>query len=136
MDNLDTLEPDFFRFYPALDILDFFRGKISTRRARVLISSLPPESLTIARLRPVVDPDAPPKDSPRNFDEPWSKTDQLLADLIDHVREQSWLIRFAWLSENGKKPDPPKPMSRPWVGDPPPPPPATWSDVASFINQY
>lgn len=60
------MEADLLRYY-RLDLLDFYRGTLSTRRLRVLIRHLPPGSALVAAL---------------NEGRPgWTLTDHLLADL-------------------------------------------------------
>ena len=55
------------RFYPSIDLLDFYRGTLSARRLGVLVKQLPPESATVRAIW--------------GGNPPFGRTDDLIADL-------------------------------------------------------
>jgi hypothetical protein len=81
-----------------VDLLDWHRERLSSRRLAVLIKHLP-------------------RDSALNRDlhgeaADWSVTDHLLAAAVDHLAAANWM--FASVnSEEGDQPEPPAPVPRP-----------------------
>ncbi|MEU9555071.1 hypothetical protein [Streptomyces fumanus] len=81
-----------------MDLLDWHRERLSSRRLAVLIKHLP-------------------RDSALNRDlhgeaADWSVTDHLLAAAVDHLAAANWM--FASVnSEEGDQPEPPVPVPRP-----------------------
>ncbi|CAL9483839.1 hypothetical protein SUDANB145_03078 [Streptomyces sp. enrichment culture] len=86
-----------------MDLLDWHRERLSSRRLAVLIKHLP-------------------RDSALNRDlhgeaADWSVTDHLLAAAVDHLAAANWM--FASVnSEEGDQPEPPVPVPRPGDGAP------------------
>ncbi|MBT2409552.1 hypothetical protein J7I94_03085 [Streptomyces sp. ISL-12] len=84
-----------------MDLLDWHRERLSSRRLAVLIKHLP-------------------RDSALNRDlhgeaADWSVTDHLLAAAVDHLAAANWM--FASVnSEEGDQPEPPVPVPRPGDG--------------------
>lgn len=70
VEHHEEIEVDLLR--QGIDLLDFWRGTLTARRLRLLISNLPRGSVTLA----AVDPDGVALGA-------WSETDYLLADLFD-----------------------------------------------------
>lgn len=113
----------------GVDLLDFFRGKISLRRLVVLTQELPTDSRVIREL------------TTREYGPPaeWDQKDYMLADLIDEARKANYLLEYQLQSQSSKpsKPKTPKPAWRP-QDDRPPDESAfsTTEEVQSFINQF
>jgi hypothetical protein len=112
-----ALEVDLRRYYSGLDLRDLWRpgggaSKLTYRLIRVLIDGLPPESLTKTAIRDTLTSedfeDAPEPDGWGA----WSKTDELLAVLVDQV---GWLTYSTYAAQGGK-PHEPTPIRRPGVG--------------------
>lgn len=76
----DEVEADLQRYY-GVDLRDLWRGGLSLRRVGVLIVGLPPESLTMSALLPMM-PEQVESDKP---DRQWSTEAQLLASVVDAV---------------------------------------------------
>ncbi|AKY02162.1 tail assembly chaperone [Streptomyces phage SF1] len=80
--------------FRQVDLLDLWRGRITPRKLDVMIRGLPPDSATRIAM---------------NGKEPlWSRTDYILADLIDSNNGVAWLVANqevpVW--KRGKYPDP------------------------------
>lgn len=81
-----------------MDLLDRYRGRLSSRRLAVLIRHLPRDSAVNREL----------------FGEAadWTVTDHLLAAAVDHLAAANWM--FARVnSDEASPPDPPLPVPRP-----------------------
>ena len=100
----EQLLSDFFRYY-GLDIRDVLvpGTRLTPRSALALIRQLPEDSATIAELR----------GGPQFAG--WDTDRYLTAQLIDSVRENTWVLIAA---NSKKKPKHPEPMPRPKVDAP------------------
>lgn len=100
----EQLLSDFFRYY-GLDIRDVLTPgtRLTPRTALALIRQLPEGSATIAELR-----------GGPQFNG-WDTDRYLLTQLIDSVRENTWVLIAA---NSKKKPKHPEPMPRPKVDAP------------------
>lgn len=83
------IEADLQRHY-SVDLCDFWRGKLTPRKVRVLIDGLPPDSRTAYALG--------------GSEERWSLTNQLLARSIDEIAALRWAYGF--VHRDPKKPAP------------------------------
>lgn len=64
--------------FRGVDLLDLWRGQVTPRKLDVMIRGLPPDSATRIAM---------------NGKEPlWSRTDYILADLIDSNNGVAWLV--------------------------------------------
>lgn len=86
-----------------MDLLDRYRGRLSSRRLAVLVKHLP-------------------RDSAVNHDlhgesAEWSVTDYLLAAAVDHLASANWMFAMVNSGDDSDPPDPPVPVPRP--GDEP-----------------
>ncbi len=72
----ETVEADFAHYYPSIDLLDFYRGKMSVRRLWVLIQGLPFNTKTARRLHGL---DTALDD--------WTLTDILLGRILESLTE-------------------------------------------------
>ncbi|MFC7792374.1 hypothetical protein [Streptomyces cinereoruber] len=86
-----------------MDLLDWHRGKLSSRRVLVLIKHLPRDSALQRELHGEA--------------AEWSVTDHLLAAAVDHLAAANWMFQCVNASEDGDQPEPPKPVPRPGGGD-------------------
>ncbi|MFD5308182.1 hypothetical protein [Streptomyces ardesiacus] len=88
--------------FRQVDLLDLWRGKITPRKLDVMIRGLPPDSATRIAM---------------NGKEPlWSRTDYILADLIDSNNAVAWLVANQDVPATRKStfPDPyPRPGDQP-----------------------
>ncbi|WP_409240601.1 hypothetical protein [Streptomyces sp. PA5.6] len=89
------------RFY-GLDLLDWHRGRLSSRRLAVLIRHLPREG-AVAR-------------ETEGEGAEWSVGDYLLAHVVDQLAEANWMFATVNQDEDADPLDPPKPLPRPGVG--------------------
>ncbi|MDP5314045.1 hypothetical protein P8A21_23825 [Streptomyces poriferorum] len=85
-----------------MDLLDWHRGGLSSRRLALLIKHLPRDSATIR------DTDGEAAD--------WTVTDYLLAAVVDHLAAANWMFSVVNGDEESDPPDQPVPVPRP--GDP------------------
>jgi hypothetical protein len=85
------------------------------RELGVLVDHLPPESATVTAIRDGMSPEELADLPQPEGHGPWSRTEQLLADVCDRL---DWVIYAVYASEGGK-PQQPKPMRRPGVVDRP-----------------
>lgn len=82
-----------------MDLLDYYRGRLSPRRLRVLIRYLPRDSALVRAVHgPVAD---------------WGPVEHLLASTVDELAAANWLFVSANLPENADSPPRPDPVSRP-----------------------
>ncbi|MFE0647507.1 hypothetical protein ACFVZH_02800 [Streptomyces sp. NPDC059534] len=90
---------------------------MSSRRLRVLIQSLPPESATMTALRNAL----PAEDYERQArggkpeEGRWSMAEQLLAGISDGIRDLQYILVVANSDGKGRKPRRPEPIRRPGV---------------------
>ncbi|MDH6111168.1 hypothetical protein P3T36_003192 [Kitasatospora sp. MAP12-15] len=84
-----------------MDLLDWHRGRLSSRRLAVLIRHLPRDSaLNRELLGEAVD---------------WSVTDYLLAHVVDHLAVANWMFATINRDEDADPLDPPEPVARPGI---------------------
>ena len=96
----DAVEADLA--FRGFDLLDMWRGTLSPRKVEVLIRGLPPDSATRMAMN-----DGQPL---------WSRTDHILADLIDRVAALTWVVGNKDVAERNRTqyPDPyPRPGDQP-----------------------
>ncbi|MFE5856641.1 hypothetical protein ACFQ61_25970 [Streptomyces sp. NPDC056500] len=79
-----------------MDLLDWHRGRLSSRRLSVLIEHLPRDSSVNRALHGEA--------------AEWSVTDHLLAAVVDHLAAANWLFTSV---HSDDPPDPPDPVPRP-----------------------
>lgn len=99
-------------------MLDVHRGRMSWRRLRVILQSLPPQSLTMTALRNAC-PDEELEeqaDTGRPEEAPWSQLEQLVATVADAVRRVEYVLICANTDKAGSRPSPPEPIRRPGAG--------------------
>ncbi|MEU6127454.1 hypothetical protein [Streptomyces sp. NPDC047123] len=102
-EHAEALEADLLRFY-GLDLLDWHRGRLSSRRLALLIRHLPREG-AVARETEGESAD-------------WSVTDYLLAHVVDQLSDANWMFATVNRDEDSDPLDPPKPLPRPGAGRP------------------
>ncbi|MFI6699343.1 hypothetical protein ACIBJC_10275 [Streptomyces sp. NPDC050509] len=112
-----------------MDLLDWHRGRLTSRRLAVLVKHMPRDSALTHELH--------------GEEAEWSVTDHLLAAAVDHLAAANWMFATVNTDESADAPDPPLPVPRP--GDPapadattnPPPPepdPPTHADLTRFFH--
>ena len=112
------MEADLLRYY-GVDLLDYHRGRLSTRRLRVLIQHLPRDAALVRKLH--------------GEDVEWGLTEHLLATVVDHLADGNWLFASAHTSENADPPQRPEPLPRPGVaGGQSSMPSASPEEIAAF----
>ena len=84
----------------GVDLLDWHRGNISTRRLALLVAELPADSRVVTEYRRR----AQGHDGPM-----WDQKEYILADIYDVVQHHRWLFEASL----GGKPEYPKPYPRP-----------------------
>lgn len=82
-----------------MDLLDRYRGRLSSRRLAVLIRHLPRDSAVNRDLH--------------GETAEWSVTDHLLAAAVDHLAAANWMFACVNSDEDSGPPDPPVPVPRP-----------------------
>ena len=104
---------------------------MSSRRLRVLIQHLPPESATMTALRNALSAEEYERQARGGKPEEgrWSMSEQLLAGISDGIREMQYILVVANSSGKGRKPRRPEPIRRPGVTSKPDREPM--SDVAA-----
>jgi hypothetical protein len=113
----EAIEADIAHYYPGRSVAQYWRGQMSLRELRVLVTHLPPNCAAARALR----------------GHHWMEQEYLLADLVDNVR----FLRTEFAMSKGVKPGRPKPIPRP-KGRPSDPtaPPAPHQVVASAAHQH
>nr|WP_240981576.1 MULTISPECIES: hypothetical protein [unclassified Streptomyces] len=86
-------------------MLDWHRGRLSSRRLAVLIRHMPQDS-AVARAQ-------------SGEDSQWTVTDYLLAAAVDHLAAANWMFASVNTDEDADPPEAPVPVPRP--GDDAPP---------------
>ncbi|AXI78056.1 hypothetical protein [Peterkaempfera bronchialis] len=86
-----------------MDLLDWHRGRLSSRRLAVLVKHLPRESAITRELQ--------------GEGADWTVGDYLLAAAVDHLAAANWMFACVNTAEDSEPPEPPAPVPRP--GDPP-----------------
>ena len=104
----EAVEADIAHYYPGRSVAEFWRGQMTLRELRVLVSGLPMDSATGRAMR----------------GHHWMDSDYLLADILDTVK----FHRVEWAQAHGAKPARPKPVTRPK------PAPAAESDGPSAVD--
>ncbi|MFE7572418.1 hypothetical protein ACFU76_36690, partial [Streptomyces sp. NPDC057539] len=100
-EHAEALEADLLRHY-GLDLLDWHRGRLSSRRLAVLLQHLPRDSAVARELHGEA--------------AEWSPTDYLLAQVIDQLAESNWMFATVNRDEDSDPLDFPKPVPRPGQG--------------------
>ncbi|MER7697328.1 MULTISPECIES: hypothetical protein [unclassified Streptomyces] len=108
-----------------MDLLDWHRGRLSSRRLAVLVKHMPRDSATTQRLH--------------GESAEWGVTDYLLAAVVDHLAAANWMFASVNTDEDSDPPEPPVPVPRPGdeaaPDEPPEPPEApSPSDLARFFS--
>ncbi|MFE7510202.1 hypothetical protein ACFU8I_03075 [Streptomyces sp. NPDC057540] len=90
---------------------------MSSRRLRVLIQHLPPESATMTALRNGLTAEEYEQQARTGKPEEgrWSMSEQLLAGISDGIRELQYVLVVANSDGKGRKPRRPEPIRRPGV---------------------
>ncbi|WP_053708002.1 hypothetical protein [Streptomyces sp. NRRL B-3648] len=82
-----------------MDLLDWHRGRLSSRRLAVLVRHLPQDSATLRELH---------GDAAE-----WSVGDYLLAAVVDQLAEANWMFATVNRDEDAEPLEYPKPVPRP-----------------------
>ncbi|GAA1152098.1 hypothetical protein F4556_004059 [Kitasatospora gansuensis] len=82
-----------------MDLLDWHRGRLSSRRLSVLLKHLPRDSNTVRALH--------------GESAEWTLTDHLLAAAVDHLAVANWMFLSVNRDEDGEAPERPQPVPRP-----------------------
>jgi hypothetical protein len=115
------VEADLLRYY-GVDMLDYHRSRLSTRRLRVLIQHLPRDAALVRALR--------------GEEAEWGLTEHLLAAAVDQLAAGNWLYAAAHTAENADPPERPRPIPRPGVdAGEPDVPSATPDQIAAFFGR-
>lgn len=101
-EHAEALEADLLRHY-GVDLLDWHRGRLSSRRLAVLVRHMPRDS-ALAR---AVHGEAAE----------WAVSDYLLATAVDHLAEANWLFATVNQDEDAEPLEYPTPVPRPAGGD-------------------
>jgi hypothetical protein len=88
-----------------VDLLDWHRGRLSSRRLAVLVKHLPREGAVSRELHGEA--------------AEWAVTDHLMAAAVDHLAAANWMFARVNTDEDHEQPGPPTPVPRP--GDEPAP---------------
>ncbi|WP_346176789.1 hypothetical protein [Streptomyces cuspidosporus] len=100
-EHAEALEADLLRYY-GVDLLDWHRGALSSRRLAVLVRHLPPDSAFVrAREGEAAE---------------WGLTDHLLAAVVDHLAIANWMFASVNRDEYADPPETPVPVPRPAAG--------------------
>ncbi|WP_413811987.1 hypothetical protein [Streptomyces sp. OE57] len=101
-EHAEALEADLLRYY-GVDLLDWHREALSSRRLAVLVRHLPPDSAFVrAREGEAAE---------------WGLTDHLLAAVVDHLAIANWMFTSANRDEYADPPEAPVPVPRPGATD-------------------
>lgn len=109
--EVDLLEPR----CGGVDLLDWYRGQLSTRRLALLVAELPVDSRVVTELR---------RRACGHDDPFFDQKEYLLADIFDVVNHHRWLTE-SYLAARGKQDMPKHPDPYPRPGVKPPEPEAT-----------
>ncbi|MGW0698732.1 hypothetical protein ACWD0A_05215 [Streptomyces sp. NPDC002867] len=90
--------------YYGTDLLDWYRGDLSSRRVAVLIKHLPSDSAVQRELHGEA--------------AEWSVSDHLLAAAVDHLAVANWMFASVNTGEDDDAPEPPTPVPRPGGPEP------------------
>ncbi|MEU0027678.1 hypothetical protein [Streptomyces sp. NPDC006335] len=83
----------------GVDLLDWHRGRLSSRRLRVLVEHLPADS-SFAR-------------AVHGEQADWTVTDHLLAAVVDHLAVANWMFATVNRDEDTEPAEYPEPVPRP-----------------------
>lgn len=97
-EHAEALEADLLRHY-GVDLLDWHRGTLSSRRLRVLTEHLPADS-SFAR-------------AVHGEQADWTVTDHLLAAVVDHLAVANWMFATVNRDEDTDPAPYPEPLPRP-----------------------
>jgi hypothetical protein len=88
---------------------------MTSRRLRVLLENLPPESATWTALRNSMSDEELAEQAEKGEPEKarWSQMEQLLAAVVDGLRRVEYVLILANSDSKARKPDPPEPVRRP-----------------------
>lgn len=86
-----------------MDLLDWHRGRLSSRRLAVLVKHLPRDSATLQELHGEA--------------ALWSVTDYLLASVVDQIAEANWMFATVNRDEDAEPLEYPQPVPRPATGE-------------------
>lgn len=114
------MEADLLRYY-GVDLLDYYRGRLSTRRLRVLVQHLPRQAALVRQMH--------------GEQVEWGLTEHLLAATVDQLAISNWLFASAHTPENADPPARPEPLPRPGLDAEAPSPAATPDQIAAFFAQ-
>jgi hypothetical protein len=84
-----------------VDLLDWHRGALSSRRLTVLLKHLPADSALAHALH--------------GEESEWTVTDHLLAAAVDHLAISNWMFSAVYRDEDAEMPEVPTPVPRPGV---------------------
>ncbi|MEU5043029.1 hypothetical protein AB0G40_19165 [Streptomyces griseorubiginosus] len=87
----------------GVDLLDWHRGRLSSRRLRVLVEHLPPDS-SFAR-------------AVHGEQAEWTVTDHLLAAVVDHLAVANWMFATVHRDEDTEPAEYPEAVPRPGGGN-------------------
>lgn len=113
------MEADLLRYY-GVDLLDYYRGTLSTRRLRVLVRHLPRESALVRELHGEA--------------AEWGLAEHLLAGAVDELAVGNWLFVAANSDENADVPERPRPVPRPGVEEDDQAASASPDQIAAFFG--
>ncbi|WP_443046477.1 hypothetical protein [Streptomyces sp. DSM 40750] len=82
-----------------MDLLDWHRGRLSSRRLAVLVKHLPRDSATLQEIHGEA--------------ALWSVNDYLLASVVDQLAEANWMFATVNRDEDAEPLDYPEPVPRP-----------------------
>ncbi|WP_328838891.1 hypothetical protein [Streptomyces europaeiscabiei] len=82
-----------------MDLLDWHRGRLSSRRLAVLVKHLPRDSATLQDIHGEASH--------------WSVADYLLANVVDQLAEANWMFATVNRDEDADPLDYPQPVPRP-----------------------
>ncbi|WP_280854241.1 hypothetical protein [Streptomyces sp. SAI-041] len=100
-EHAEALEADLLRHY-GVDLLDWHRGRLSSRRLRVLVEHLPADS-SFAR-------------AVHGEQADWTVTDHLLAAVVDHLAVANWMFATVNRDEDTEPAEYPEAVPRPGGG--------------------
>ncbi|MGW6144617.1 hypothetical protein ACWFRM_23265 [Streptomyces sp. NPDC055144] len=93
-----------------MDLLDWYRGRLSSRRLAVLVRHMPRDSALTRELQGEA--------------AEWGVTDHLLAHAVDQLREGNWMFATVNRDEEAESLEFPEPLPRPGAQDTEPVAPA------------
>ncbi|MFD0034976.1 hypothetical protein ACWGDS_41340 [Streptomyces sp. NPDC055059] len=82
-----------------MDLLDWHRGRLSSRRLAVLVRHMPRDSALARELHGEA--------------AEWTTADHLLAAVVDQLAEANWMFATVNRDEDAEPIDPPQPVPRP-----------------------